>query len=721
MLARRRVSVSNTFQILLCVLCCLSAGSAQTTQPPRPQTQDEVVHVYTELVQTDVMVFDRQGRFVNGLNRENFELRIDGKVRPIQSFELITAGSDEEAQLAAARGSTMVNPKHPVPLDRGRTVFFYVDDFHLDLAGLIAAKNVISSFIDKQMGQNDQAAIVSATGQVGFLQQLTTDRSVLRAALDRLKPRSFSVTDNDRPSMGPYEALLIDREDMDVFEFYVSETIRLNPGLNRETAGGIVHSRAQALAEQAGAFTMNTLRGLEGLVRGVNVIPGRKVLFLLSGGFFLDNRRSDSMARLRDVTAAAAKSGVVIYSMDARGLVTDTPDAGSDRPFDPSGRLAMSTRGELLASQDGLNALAQDTGGKALFNTNDLKQGLAPSITETSKYYLLAWKPEPNNQKAGRFRNIQVSVVGKSDLTVRVRKGFFDVDPTPEIPKKAAGKSDEVKTVAAQLHDSITAPYPQSALPVLLGLNYYDIPGKGATVPTAVQIPGEFLTFASQDEKVQAFVDIVGVYFDEKGRPRGSFTQRLVTTAPSAEAVKTYRDDVTFTYSASLAPGLYQVRVAVRDEKSGRLGSAHEWIEIPDLTTNQLSMSSLLLGEALPAVLTNVSSPGGNGPVILSANHRFHRQSSMRFLVFAYNAALSTTDHNPDVAVQVQVIRDDQPVITTALRKVNTADAPDPARLSYAADVPLSALLPGRYILQVTIIDRVSNRSTSRQAHFDVY
>ena len=139
------------------------------------------------------MVFDKQGKFVNGLTRDNFELRVDGKIKPLQSFELITAGSDEEAQLAAARGSTLVNPKRAVPLDRGRTVFFYVDDFHLDLTGLQTTKKVINTFIDKQMGQNDQAAIASGTGQIGFLQQLTSDRVVLRAALNRLNYRSYSV------------------------------------------------------------------------------------------------------------------------------------------------------------------------------------------------------------------------------------------------------------------------------------------------------------------------------------------------------------------------------------------------------------------------------------------------------------------------------------------------------------------------------------------------
>src|SRR6185503_19624580 len=156
--------------LLLFVLTAWSATRAQVTPAPSPKPKDDVVRVYTELVQTDVMVFDKQGKFVNNLTAKDFELRVDGKPRTIQGFEQIAAGSDEESQLAAARGTTTINLKRPVPLDRGRIV----------LQGLVAARKVINQFLDKEMGQNDQAAITSATGQIGFLQQLTTDRMILR-------------------------------------------------------------------------------------------------------------------------------------------------------------------------------------------------------------------------------------------------------------------------------------------------------------------------------------------------------------------------------------------------------------------------------------------------------------------------------------------------------------------------------------------------------------
>jgi len=713
----------NSLLLSLFLLTAWSVTRAQTTPAPSPKPQDDVVRVYTELVQTDVMVFDKQGKFINNLTANDFELRVDGKPRTIQGFEQITAGSDEESQLSAARGSTTINLKRPAPLDRGRIVFFYIDDFHLDLAGLAAAKKLINHFLDNEMGQNDQAAITSATGQIGFLQQLTTDRMVLHMALDRLASRSYTTRDFDRPPMSEYEAYLIEHLDREVFDFFVNETLRVNPGLNRDQAAGIVRGRASSMQSQSARFTQNTLGGLEGLIKGAKNLPGRKVLFFLSNGFLVENRHGDSLSKLRDITNAAARSGVVIYSMDTRGLVGTLQDASVERPLDTTGRLLLSNNQELAATQDGLNALAVDTGGKAIFNTNDLKQGLAPAIKETSTYYLLAWKPDTESDKKSRFRNLEVKLINRPDLIVRVRKGYFDLDPTPTLAvAKAEPKPTPTKAAPAKLRESIAAPYPERSLPILLSADYYDVPNTGPTLSTAIHIPGEFVVFGEQpDGKIQAVIDLTAVYFDDKGAIKDSFMDRIVTTAPSLEKAQNYRNDIMFTYPAKLPPGIYQVRVAARDDKSGKVGSAHAWIEIPNLATKKLTMSSLLLGERTQAMMTNVSNTGGTNPVALSASHRFQRESTLRFLIFAYNAALSSADKQPDVAVQVQVIRDDQPVITTALRKINPEGVTDLSRLPYAAEIPLGDLLPGRYLLSVTLIDRVSKQSTSRQTHFDVY
>jgi len=545
---------------------------------------------------------------------------------------------------------------------------------------------------------------------------------VLRTALDRLKPKSFYTRDGSRPTMSEYQALLIDRRDPDVLNVFIDETLRQNPGMTRDSAEALVQSRAQALLAYTATLTKNSLLGLKGLVKGARNLPGRKVVFFLSGGFQIHNQRGDLTTDLHDITYAAAKSGVVIYSMDTRGLVASMTDASSDSFFDPSGRLDRATHSELYESQNGMNALAADTGGKAIFNTNDLRTGLAPALKETSNYYLIAWKPDTESQKQGRFRNVEVKLIGHSDYTVRVRKGYFDLDPDPATVAKDKTETPRQQSAPAKLRDALAAPYPERALPILMSADYYDMAGKGPVVNTSIQVPGEFLVFGEQpDGKIQAVVDLSGLFLDDKGIVKDSFIERIVTTAPDLASTKGFKNDITFSYPAKLAPGLYQIRVAARDDKGNKAGGAHAWIEIPDLTKKKLAMSSLLLGERTQSTITNVSNSQSGSPVVLSASHHFKRESTLRFLMFAYNAALSPVDQKPDVAVQVQIIRDDQPVLTTALRKLSAEGAVDLERLPYAAEVPLSELTPGRYLIQITVIDRVSKQSTSRQTHFDVY
>jgi VWFA-related protein len=597
-----------------------------------------------------------------------------------------------------------------------------VDDLHLGLSSLTATNKVITQFIEKEMGQNDEAAIASASGQVGFLQQLTDNKTVLRAALQRLKVRPYSVRDMERPPMTEYQALLIDRYDRDVTDYFIDEYIRMYPGTRRETVENQIRSRAQAILQQASYVTANTLFGLEGLIRSSSNLPGRKLVFFISDGFFLDNRNSDSTEKLQRITSAAARSGVVIYSMDARGLVASLTDASTDAAFDPSGRLDRATHGELLASQDALNALAKDTGGRPTFNTNALEPGLSRALKETSVYYLLAWKPEREAQ--GRFHRIEVSVVGRPELTARMRRGFFDVEPEP-VARKAKGTNGPKPaetTPEAKLREAISAPYPNRGIPISLNLSYLNTPEKGGLLSTSMQFAGEFLSFSADAGKSKAVVDVAGSVYNDHGQAGFSFKDQLIISAPLTDATRSFGRNFSYTFPVFLGPGLYQVRLAARDEKSGQTGSAHGWIEIPDLSSGRLAMSSLILGEGAMLTATNVSTnnQSPSDQVGLSVDHRFHRNSYLRFLVFVYGAARAPSDSKPDVALQIQVVRDDQPVVTTALKKVETEGVPDLQRLPYAAEVPLEGLPGGRYFLQVTAVDRVSKRSASQQARFEI-
>src|SRR6266567_7364809 len=332
--------ISSSLVLLIVCVATVRTASAQQRQS-RPE---DVVRVNTELVQTDVMVFAKDGSFVEGLKREQFELKIDGKAHAIAFFERVSAGSrNEEAQLAVARGGAKQNEVTgaPVPLDRGRAVFFYLDDLHLSASSITQTRALLRRFVDHEMGQNDEVAIVSATGQIGFLQQLTNNKEVLTRAIERVSVRPVSGRDAGRPPMTEYQATLVEQNDSEVIDVFIDALLRDNPGLPRQMAGDMVRQRASAIAQQAAHFTTISLASLEGLVRSAAPLPGRKLFFLISDGFLLDHRNSNALDRMRVITSAAARSGIVIYSLDARGLIASAGDLAGRSCWCACGRILV--------------------------------------------------------------------------------------------------------------------------------------------------------------------------------------------------------------------------------------------------------------------------------------------------------------------------------------------------------------------------------------------
>lgn len=744
--------------LLFSAACWLCAAPGSAQEQGSSNQKPDVVRVNTSLVQTDVMVFTKQGGFVDGLTREQFVLKVDGRPRDISFFERIVAGSrNEEAQLAAARGNSGPGKTGAIPLDRGRTVFFFIDDIHLSAGSMKQARLLLQRFIDREMGQNDEAAITSSSGQIGFLQQLTDDKAVLHAATDRLLARSYTTKDSDRPPMSEYQAQLIEAESYDVLEFFVDELMRLDPTLPRNSAVEQIRGRAAQIVQQTAFLTVATLNSLKALVKNSAGLPGRKLIFLVSDGFLMDNKNSDSYDRLRQITAAAATSGAIIYSIDARGLTAGLPDASTEAPFDPSGRLARSTGGEVGASQNGLSALAADTGGRAFFNSNNLSPTVTTALKETSAYYLLAWRPENEEQRNQKARRIEVSVNGRSDLVVRVRRGFGEASPSESASRKQKESQASPKPPNNLVGDVLRSPYPKSDLPVAVSLNFLDVAKLGATLTVSIKISTSSFVLEAQGGPSMAEMDVAGGVFDDHGKAVSTFNKHLTIKSKSGDAKSRPPDTVFYSHFCVVKPGLYQVRVAAVDTKQGRAGSAVRWIEIPDLGSKALTLSSLIVEERKAESESQLSQPDETETVetasvlrqvSLSVDHHFASSSHLRFLTFVYNAIGSSASaaatpvpasqgtaapgnsvpasstigsgNSPDLAVQVQLFRDNEPVITTPMHKIQVEGTSDLRRLPYAAELTLDGLQPGRYVLLVTVIDRVAKASASQRFGFQV-
>ncbi|HXI26064.1 MAG TPA: VWA domain-containing protein [Pyrinomonadaceae bacterium] len=573
---------------LFCATLMTSAAFAQA-KPEKPVEQDDVIRVNTELVQTDVMVFDKQGRFVDGLKAEQFELKVDKKPQTISFFERVTSARDNTRPAANQITPSESSSAPSTIRTAGRVVIFFIDDLHLSAESIARTRKSLLEFISGGIAKNDIVAITSSSGQIGFLQQFTDDKLVLQSAVARLSYRASAKPDMDQPPMSEYIAAKIRDGDESTISFYVQEMLKQNCFkvrgeticmMDAHAARNLAVQRANMITIQSAPDTDNTLRMLEGLMRTAAQLPGRKLLFMISDGFYLADKKTGSPDKIRRITDAAGKAGVVIYTLDARGLINEGIDVTNNRPTDSGGLTHSSIIGEIAASQDGLNALARDTGGRAFRNTNaPMSEWVDKVLDETANYYLLAWRPDTEEQQRGKFNHLEANIIGRPDLTVRVRSAYFKTAPLPVLSLKKKEKDPE-KAREDDMRAVIDTPLSQTQLPTELEVVVNQMPGVGTRAAVAIRINRDYLAFDLNDGKQSADLDIGGIFYDDKGKPLNSFVGRLrVFPLPENSDQK----KPIYAFNAWLPPGLYQVRVGVRDLKSGRAGSAMQWVQIPKL------------------------------------------------------------------------------------------------------------------------------------------
>jgi len=591
------VLTTATF-LLSCLFLFAAIVFSQTKPEQKPEPAGEaqdVIKFETSLVQTDVMVFDKAGRPVTDLRPEQFQLKINNTPREISFFEAVRSGGFSGQSDTNAGQPNAAQPGAPKSDAQRRAIIFFVDDLHLAPDSLARTRKALFEYIDRGIADTDLVAITSPSGQVGFLQQFTANKDALRSAVARLNYRTNTKLDMDKPPMSEYIAMKIREGDEQALIYYIQEIQKQNC---IRTRGGVICSvtpqgarqmaknRANEIVVEAAPTAADTLRLLEGLMRTAAQLPGRKLVFVISDGFYLTDTKTGSIDKIKRVTDAAGRAGVVIYTLDARGIVSDSIDIVNNKPIDSKGMLVGASMGEISASQDGLNALAADTGGQALLNTNlPMHQWVQKVLDETSNYYLLAWKPDNEEQKRGKFKHIDVSIVGRPDLKVRLRTSYFKSAALPLLTTKKKSDKDPAKARDDDMRIVIDTPVSQREIPTEVDLRFVQMPGFGTRVVATISIDDAALTFEPTDGKSSADVDIGGILYDDKGKPIDSFVGRLRIFPKSSIAAGSGKREKRSIYRFStLVPGgLYQVRVGIRDLKSSRLGSAMDWIKVPKI------------------------------------------------------------------------------------------------------------------------------------------
>jgi VWFA-related protein len=419
--------------VLLATL--LIAASPQQVPPPAaPQT----FRSGAQIVEVDVRVLGKDGKFVTDLALPDFEITEDGVPQKIQSVVLIGQDAAPAAPLAPAPLAPLAPNAPAAPLapparSAGQTWVFVFDTAHLSPGGLQRTRDAVVKFIAEKFRQGDTGGVLVDGKMVN--NRLTTDREELRRAAESVKLpgelRSRQLELREWPRFqDELEALRVARNDREALQNAISRACTDDPSRCRQ-AETEVRGKASRLAGDYRLAARQSMRVVDVLSNGLARLPGPKTIVFLSEGFVVEEQVSD----LRQAVGQAARAGAHFYTVDARGLnrgsgaeIIDQPLAGN--PSGAPGRFDMQS--------DGTNSLAVDTGGFAIRNENNFGRALDEIQRDAGTYYVVGYTPAKETFD-GKYRAISVKV-SRPGVKVRARRGYLALAPATLLrPAPAAG------------------------------------------------------------------------------------------------------------------------------------------------------------------------------------------------------------------------------------------------------------------------------------------
>ncbi|HEX8492455.1 MAG TPA: VWA domain-containing protein [Pyrinomonadaceae bacterium] len=716
---------------------------AATPQQDKPD-QDEVVRITTNLVQVDVTVMDKNGRQVTDLRPEEIEILEDGRPQKITNFSYVSLGNAEDSQPLAAKSPAATDKTTPVPPSRlrpedvRRTVALVVDDLSLSFESTHFMRQALRKFVDQQMQPGDLVAIIRTGGGIGALQEFTSDKRQLYAAIERVK---FNL--QGRGGVGAFAPIEGDQIAAARPESPVGVDNREEEDERRTVDARSAADELNDFREDI--FSIGTLGAVNYIVRGMKELPGRKSILLLSEGFSLSDPERDNsrfLEALRRLIDQANRASVVIYTLDARGLQTLGLTAADNVAALTPDELETSLsdrRSKLFDTQSGLNYLAQQTGGFAIRNTNDLSGGIKRVLDDQKGYYLIGYRPDEStfDEKGARRRFHKLKVnIKRPGLSHRTRTGFYGVTDEDAAPVR--------RTRSEQLAGAITSPFNSSGVGVRLTSLFANDPKVGSFVRSIMHINVSDLTFTEEaDGWHKTIFDVLALTFGDNGVVIDE-SNRTQTIRMRGETYKrALQNGLVYQMAVPVKkPGAYQLRAALRDVVTERVGSASQFIEVPDIGKNRLTVSGIVIqgfdtAAARNAATQSTQAEAAAGPTNAArdaqdltdivdpqaspALRRFRHGMVLQYAYVIYNAKLAPA---PQLTTQMRLFRDGKPIFTGKVMPLSLAGQKDLKRINGGGLLQLGTdMTPGEYVLQVIVTDALAKekyRTATQWMDFEI-
>jgi VWFA-related protein len=664
-------------------------------------------------VQVDPVITDSRGKQVTDLRADEIQILEDGKPQNITNFSYVTLASPS-ASLAAEPAKPIDRTAPPVPPVRlrpeqvRRTMALVVDDLGLSFESAHFVRQALKKFIDQQMQPGDLVALIRTGGGIGALQSFTTDKRQLYAAVEKVKWNPSG------------------RAGVSAVPAFAADPLGETPAEGRDTTA------SEDLDQfREDVFAVGTLGSLNYIVKGLRELPGRKSVVLISDGFKMFSRSEPTGSQriqvaLQRLTEQANRASVIIYTMDARGLQTlalTAADSTAGMTNDQVQQQLSNRRSDFFESQGGLDYLARQTGGMAFRNNNDLNGGLRRVIEDQQGYYLIGYRPADGtfDEVSGRrkFHKLSLKVLRPGKFNVRMRNGFFGV--TDEEAKSAP------PTRAQQLLGAISSPFGSSGINVHLTSLFANDPKFGSIMRSMLHVNGRDLTFTDEpDGWHKAVFDILAITFGDNGMVINQLgrTHTMRITGKTYERI--LRDGFTYNLTVPVKKaGAYQLRTAVRDASSERVGSASQFIEVPDLKKNRLALSGVLV-KGIPLQVfqkegSEAAQQSGADDSVDAADanyspavRQFKQGLVMIYGAAIYNAQLDKSTRKPQLKSQVRIFLNGKQIFKGNETPYDVGNQSDLKRLRLVGAVQLgSVMAPGEYVLQIIVTDALAKEKHS--------
>ena len=673
-------------------------------------SQGFTLQVSTNEVLVDVRVTDRKGDPVTDLKQSDFKVYEDGVLQKINSFDLEDIqklaqetgenGKPAEINLGALPKTTPQDTYRRM-VQNHRLVVLFFDLSSMQIPDLLRALESAQNFLKPDMTPADLVAVVTYSSNLKVLQDFTNDRDVLSKAI-----KSIQIGQ--------------------------SSTLASNGSVGE--AGGTDSFGNEVVTQDTGnAFTpdetefniFNTdekLSALQSLANLLQAVPGRKSVIHFSSG--IEQTGVDNEAQLQATIDAANRANVSFYTLDARGLMALPPGGGASAAS-PAGTAiytASAVSSQITSmhnSRETLSTLATDTGGKMFTDLNNFAPAFEYVQKANNSYYLIGYTPS-NTKADGKFRQIRVEVAEGRGLKVEARPGYY----APVSFGRSSGQQKEL-----QLADALNSDVPFLDLPLAVETAYFLQSDGHYYVVLAAKIPGSSIPFHQHSAEHQTQFDFAWRATDSQGKVAGALRDKLPVKLDASTFQAVLKGNILYEGGLVLPPGTYKLKVVARENLTGKMGTFEKQLVLPPVNKTRLALSSVIVSNELSKKPTARPERGqwatgaeenpldsGSQAILPSVTRVFYANQSLYVYLQSYAGSpassgraerRSGTSSPPSMALiffrnGLQVSQAGPYAAKSGKSGEGTA--------SYFTEVPLARFPPGRYWMQVNVMDTSANQ-----------